>query len=40
MKIPYKVKLVKMFIKGDKMFEINEADSLEGTKCLTIWWKG
>ena len=39
MKVPYKVKLVKMLIKGDKNFETTEGDSMEGTKCFTIWWK-
>jgi len=40
MKIPYKVKLVKMLLKEDKDFEISEGDDASGTKCLTIWWRG
>tara|TARA_B000000460_G_C21319680_1_gene308032 strand:- start:326 stop:457 length:132 start_codon:yes stop_codon:yes gene_type:complete len=43
MKIPYKIKLVKMLIKDKRyqdIFDITEGDDSSGTKCLTIWWKG
>ena len=43
MKLPYKVKLVKMHIQDKRyqdIFDITEGDDSSGTKCLTIWWKG
>ena len=40
MKIPYKIKLVKLLIKDDERFDFSEGDDLNGIKCVTIWWKG